>query len=227
MDEYYKKYDLAVKLINKGYLIHCTTSTFDEFNSDFIKGGSRAKEGYGFYFTDMPYKAIDYGDIFKLIKKEDFKFLNSSDNIDINLFYNEDIEYKISQLETNLDNCRNIRDYDYYNKELETLKKQQKDYDKTLFDYVKLAINNGAKTYGQLEYNILNPNINIPKLNKIYLKNGFDGYETDGIYTVFNFNKLNQLQIKNVKDIIQNILTNENKTILDIVLNEILQNKNP
>lgn len=222
MNDYYKKYDLAVKLISKGYLIHCTNETFDKFNSDFIKGGSRAKEGYGFYFTDMPYKAIEYGDVFKLIKKTDFNFLNTSDNIDINLFYNEDIDTKIVQLENYLEDCRSIREYDYYNSELEKYKNLQKEYDKSLYEYVKIAINDGAKTYGQLEYNILNPNVNITKLNKVYLKNGFDGYETDGIFTIFNFDKLNQCQVKNVENLIQELLTNESKTILNRILTEIL-----
>lgn len=222
MNDYYKKYDLAVKLVGKGYLIHCTNETFDEFNSDFIKGGSRAKEGYGFYFTNMPYKAIEYGDVFKLIKKTDFSFLNTSDNININLFYNEDIDTKIVQLENYLEDCHNIREYDYYNNELEKYKNIQKGYDKSLYNYVKIAINDGAKTYGQLEYKILNPNVNIPKLNKVYLRNGFDGYETDGIFTIFNFDKLNQCQIKNVENLIQELLTNESKTILNRILTEIL-----
>ena len=69
-----EKYDIAVKLIGNGYLIHCTNAVFNEFDKSYIQGGSRAHEGYGFYFTDMPYKAISYGEIFKIIKKDDFNF---------------------------------------------------------------------------------------------------------------------------------------------------------
>ena len=74
-----EKYDIAVKLIGNGYLIHCTNAVFNEFDKAYIKGGSRAHEGYGFYFTDLPYKAISYGEIFKIIRKDDFNFLNTLD----------------------------------------------------------------------------------------------------------------------------------------------------
>ena len=46
-----EKYDIAVKLIGNGYLIHCTNAVFNEFDKSYIQGGSRAHEGYGFYFT--------------------------------------------------------------------------------------------------------------------------------------------------------------------------------
>ena len=56
---YSDKYELCAKLIEQGYLIHCTNSEYEKFDKKYIKGGSRAKEGYGAYFTDMPYKAIE------------------------------------------------------------------------------------------------------------------------------------------------------------------------
>lgn len=36
-------------LISNGYLVHCSQADFDEFGEQYIKGGCRAKEGYGFY----------------------------------------------------------------------------------------------------------------------------------------------------------------------------------
>ena len=121
-----EKYGIAVKLIGNGYLIHCTNAVFNEFDKAYIKGGSRAHEGYGFYFTDMAYKAISYGDIFKIIKKDDFNFLNSEAPIDTSLFYkdNKYIEQQINTLEYYLDNCHNIREYDYYSNEIEKLESQ-------------------------------------------------------------------------------------------------------
>ena len=56
---YDEKYKVAVDLIDKGYLVHCTDNEFDRFDSRFIKGGSRAREGYGFYFTDGNYVQLD------------------------------------------------------------------------------------------------------------------------------------------------------------------------
>ena len=108
MLSYEDRYKLAVQLIQKGYLIHCTSAVFDSFDSSFIKGGMRAKEGYGFYFTDMPYKALDYGSLFKVIKKDDFNFLDSSDKIDISLFYDDALEVELAKIEAALDNVRNI-----------------------------------------------------------------------------------------------------------------------
>ena len=180
----------------------------------------RAKEGYGFYFTDMPYKAIDYGTNFKLIKKEDFNWLNSREQIDTKMFYNEDIEIKIASLEYQLDNVRNNREWDYINSEIDKYKNKLNSYDEELYFYIKQAIKEGAKTYGNLEYLIRNPHLNIPKLIKCYINNGFDGYYTDGIYTVFNTNKLNHLMIKNPEEIIQNYLNNEAYNRIYSIINE-------
>ncbi len=220
--EYDVKYKIASQLISDGYLLHCTDAIFDSFDEKFIKGGMRAKEGYGFYFTDMPYKAIDYGTNFKLIKKENFIWLNSSEQIDTKMFYNEDIEIKIASLEAQLDNVRNNKEWDYINSEIDKYKNKLNSYDEELYFYIKQALKEGAKTYGNLEYLIRNPHLNIPKLIKCYINNGFDGYYTDGIYTVFNTNKLNQLMIKNPEEIIQNYLNNENKIICT---NNIMKNK--
>ena len=192
MLSYAEKFKLAAQLIQKGYLIHCTNAEFDSFDPSFIKGGMRAKEGYGFYFTDMPYKSIDYGDLFKVIKKDDFNFLDSSDKIDISLFYDDTLEIEIAKIDIALDNARNIREYDYYTQLQNELKQKLDSYDEDLYYYVKMAISEGAKTYGNLEYLIKNPHITIPKLIKVYTDNGYDGYSTDGIYTVFNFDKLNK-----------------------------------
>ena len=186
-----EKYKIASELINKGYLIHCTDAVFDSFDQSFIKGGFRAKEGYGFYFTSMPYKAITYGSIFKVIKKADFHFLRSSDEIDTSMFSNQDLQDRLTHLNYALDNVRNNREFDYLTSEIESIKKLLNNYDEELYFYIMDAIHNGAKTYGNLEYLIRHPQNNIPKLISVYLSNGYDGYETDGIYTVFNFDKLN------------------------------------
>lgn len=186
-------FKLVAKLISNGYLIHCSPNDFDYFDETYIKGGFRAKEGYGFYFSNMPYKPIEYGDYIYAIKYNDFNFLNSSNPIDPDLFH-LDYMTDIQRLEILQDNIRNIREYDAISEEIQNIKNS---VDTDLIDYIKDAIRNGAKTYGQLEYLIRNPNINIPKLIKIYLNNGYDGYVTDNaIFTVFNMNKLNKLMKK-------------------------------
>lgn len=189
---YKEKYNLCVKLISDGYLVHCTNAIFDSFDEKYIQGGMRAKEGYGFYFTDMPYKAIEYGDIFKLIKKDNFNWLNSSEKIDLNLFYNENLQIEIAKLEQQLDNVHNNREWDYINTQIYKYNEMIQSFDDVLYSYIKQAIKDGAKTYGNLEYLIRNPHLTLLRLINTYIKNGFDGYYTDGIYTVFNIEKLNK-----------------------------------
>ena len=196
MMNYKDRYNVACNLIDKGYLIHSTDASFDNFDKGFIKGGSRAREGYGFYFSDMPYKCIDYGDNLIIIKKNDFNFLELSDEIDLGWFSDEDIRYNIAKLEYMLDGCRSNREYDMYSSEIEKLEDELRNYDSDLLMYVKEAIKQGARNYGQLEYYMNDPQVNVPKLIKVYLNKGYDGGHYDGIYTVFNFDKLNEKFIR-------------------------------
>lgn len=196
--DYNKKYTLAAHLIQRGYLVHCTNATFDHFDPSCIKGGNRAKEGYGVYFSDMPYKPIEYGDIFKVVKKSDFNFINSQDPITkYSYIFNNDILTDIYRLERRLDTIRNVREYDELNAEISRLRDEYKKIGgDELFRCIDMAINQyKAKTIGGLEYNLPNPDTMIPKLIQLYIQHGFDGYETDGIYTIFNFDKLNKLVI--------------------------------
>ena len=194
------RYDFAVKLINKGYLIHCSPEIIEKFDSKFIKGGNRAKEGYGFYFSDMPYKSIDYGDNFYIVKKNKFNFLNSFDKIDMDFFFKDinkksELEYEIYKTQNLLDNVRNIKEYDFYTKKIEELNNELEKFEKNQ-SFLLILQNSikkyNPKTYGQLESYIVNPDYNIPKLIQFYIENGYDGYETEGIYTIFNIDKLNQ-----------------------------------
>ena len=93
-----------------------------------------------------------------------------------------------------LEYVRNVRDYDILSQKIENIKNS---IDDQLCLYINDAIRNGAKTYGQLEYLIRNPELNIPKLIQLYINNGYDGYVTDNaIFTVFNIPKLNKLMKK-------------------------------
>lgn len=196
--EYNDKYNLAVNLIQKGYLIHCTNEQFTHFDAKHIKGGGRAKEGYGFYFSDMPYKPIGYGDNFKVIKKSDFNFLNSSTPIsDLSYIFDNRLQSEIYRLEQTRDNVRSNREWDALSNEIDELKQEYQNIGgDELFQNINTAIKMyGAKTVGNLEYKIPNPEFSIPHLVQLYVLYGYDGYVTDGIYTVFNFNKLNQCVI--------------------------------
>lgn len=190
-------YQQAVDLINQGFLIHCSPKDFKEFDERFIVGGFRGREGRGFYFSNQPYKPIEYGDYIYVIKEKDFNFLESSAKIDEDML-GLNFQVQLYKLEDMLYNCRTIRDYDEIKSEIEKLKETE---DASLTNAIEKAIRNGAKTYGNLEYMIENPRLNVMKLQNIYMKNGYDGYVTDGvIFTVFNTNKLNKYVIKVKKE---------------------------
>lgn len=175
---YEDAYNNAVRLIKAGYLVHGTRKKFDVFDSGLIQGGSRAKEGYGFYFTDMIYKCCEYGYNFKVIKKDHFNFINSHDDL-------TDYDFIVNK-------------QDGHEEIFEIITQTRKTY-----PYVK--------TIGNLEYYI--PILDIPKLINLYLDFGYDGYETDGIFTVFNIEKLNR-EVKDGNYVLNNVL-NENINEID------------
>lgn len=190
-------YQQAVDLIRQGYLVHCSPKDFKQFDDKFIVGGFRGKEGRGFYFSNQPYKPIEYGNYIYVIKKDDFNFLNSSEKIDEDML-NLNLQIEIYKLEQMLDSCRNIKEYNRIEQEIEKLKNQE---DPRLTKAIEDAMRRGAKTYGNLEYLIDNPRLNVMKLQSIYIDNGYDGYVTDGvIFTVFNTNKLNKYVMKVKKE---------------------------
>ena len=210
--DYNTRYKLAAKLISKGYLIHCTPSDFDKFDPQFIKGGGRGREGYGFYFSDMPYKPVEYGSNMKIIKKDDFNFLPLTQEIDLSWFDSSEIDIDIAKLEDQMNYVRNIREFNYLDSEIKKLKDKREELypDRDLLSYVKLGIEYGAKNYGALDQYILNPTVNLPKLTKVYMSKGYDGGYYDGIYTVWNFEKLNNRLITLSDEEINEILS-ENK----------------
>jgi hypothetical protein len=150
-------------------------------------------EGYGFYFSDMPYKSIEYGGNMKIVKKDDFNFLNSKALITLDQF-NDLFNLERCRLKEWQNNSRNNKDWDYYESEINKLDNLLESFGgKKMYKYIEMAFKMyKAENVGQLEYYIPNPAFSIPNLAKIYIYWGFDGYETDGIYTIFNFDKLNQ-----------------------------------
>lgn len=189
---YSKVYTLLQKEIQKGYIIHGTNSDFSTFNASKIQGGFRAKEGYGFYFTDTAYKAMEYGQIYKKVKKDKFNFLNGKDPIHLEMFDNPFLDeyYRVQAL---MDNSTSSREYYYYDNELNHIKSKMERFG-NIFDIVLKTIKQyNLKTIGSIEYNIEYPKENIPKLIEIYKYYGFDGYHCDNVYTIFNFDKLNDL----------------------------------
>lgn len=192
LTNYSNIYNILADEIKNGYIIHGSNEDFDIFDPSKIKGGFRAKEGYGFYFSDSPYKPMEYGNKFKKVKKEDFNFINAHDRINLEMFKNPFIaEY--DKFEALQNSCRNIREYDMCAIGMEKAKANIDKYG-DIFDIVSKTIKQHNLTQiGSIEYYIENPPHNVPKLINLYRYYGFDGYHSDNVYTIFNFEKLNML----------------------------------
>lgn len=193
---------IASELIKNGFLIHCTNNKFSgDFDASYIHGSERGREGYGFYFSDMPYKPIQYGDYWKIIPKSEFNFIELTEPIDLDFLFNynrlKEIEEKIYSIRAQLEIVRNIREWDLlYDREHELMEKKDKltDYRYSMLkDAILLCIKDyNPKNYGQLCHYIMNPRCYLPQLSKLLVEKGIDGWQYDGIYTIFNFEKLNQ-----------------------------------
>ena len=191
--QYY--YQLLAQWMRNGYIIHGTNNKFKYFDESFIsKSASRKKEGTGFYFSDMAYKPLEYGRYFKAVKKEDFNFLDGLGVIPGDFFHNKESEERLQELEYLLSNCRTVREYENISNEIKQIENETfLNTDTVLLPYVETLLQKGVTKFGALEYNI--SSLLIPRLLSFYISKGYDGYETDGIYTIFNIKKLNKLVV--------------------------------
>ena len=193
---------IANELIENGFLIHCTNNKFSgDFDASYIHGSERGREGYGFYFSDRAYKPIQYGDYWKIIPKSEFEFIELTEPIDLDFLFNynrlKEIEEKIYSIRAQLEIVRNVREWDLlYDREHELMEKKDNltDYRYSMLkDAILLCIKDyNPKNYGQLCHYIMNPRYFLPQLSKLLVEKGFDGWEYEGTYTIFNFEKLNQ-----------------------------------
>ena len=117
------RYRIIGMLAKQGYIFHGTNEKFDAFDSNKIQGGSRGREGYGAYFTNEAYKAEEYGNEFIILSTKGMNIVNSDNTFSqLNIMSPDDIRVKIEQLNYQLDNVRNRRDYDAINNEIEQYK---------------------------------------------------------------------------------------------------------
>ena len=199
-------YNVCYRLINNGYLVHGTNADFREFSPEFIRGGSRAREGYGAYFTDTAYKAEEYGTKIKAVKKDLFNFVELRASVEYGselycqLFGSDEKKKKRQEIQSKIDflidNNRVREALDLYD-ELDKLGSSIDDdygvlYGSLRRDCLEAIETFGAKNLGSLQYNIMNPQRNLPLLANALVKLGYDGGHDDNIYTIWNFEKLNK-----------------------------------
>lgn len=192
----WSSYDEITSLITKGYLIHGTTEKFSKFDQSKIKGGTRAEYGYGMYFTDATYKALEYGNEILYTKKDIYNFLDLQQSPSMDIFYNIiAIENSIYIYDQMMDNARNEKEYNYYKSEIDKLKKKLKfnDYEQIVYSDFKKNINGGLRSMEQVFKTVRN---NLPShfdkhISSFIVKCGYDGVNCGNQYVVYNFEKLN------------------------------------
>lgn len=198
-------FDICRNLISKGYLVHGTNADFEQFSPDNIRGGSRAREGYGAYFTDTAYKAEEYGQKVYAIPRQAFNFIELTESVEYGsvlykqLFGDDENKKKREELDAQIDfliSNERVREALDLMDERDKLGSTLDDDYGVLYGRLRenclLAIDYyGAKNLGSLQYNLLNPDTNLPLLAIALTQLGYDGGHYDNVYTVWNFNKLN------------------------------------
>lgn len=136
-------FSIISNYIKKGYLVHGSTTKFDKFETSNIKGGTRSEYGYGMYFSDEAYKALEYGTEIYLVKKDLFNFLDLDSEV-FNPFYEvNNTKKEIAIANEKLYNVRNNREYDYYQSIIDELE------NKYNFNHYEEEIINSFTKYSQ------------------------------------------------------------------------------
>lgn len=198
-------YDESViwKYISKGYIVHGTNQMYDAFDKAKIKGSTRGIYGFGAYFTDTPYKALEYGNEIYLTKKDLYNFLDL-DSKDINIPFGE-LEVELQKAEDGLDNARNNREYDYYESLIDEIKskinlgfREKEVY--SLFNY-QLYKGEYRTLENVLKYVLNNlPSDYAESVSSFLIKCGYDGVKCENQYVIFNFDLLNNNLLKDIVD---------------------------
>ena len=191
----FQEYDL-VPYLKKGYILHGSPLLFSQFDEGKIKGGMRSEYGYGIYFADEAYKCIEYGDYIYMTPKSLYNFWNL-DNNDISAF--SDFKMKreeLSKAEYALENCRTIKEYEYYEKLIRDLKDNflslSNNEDMILnlfFQSFEKYPNNLENAFKFVKNNI--PSNLIKLISVLLMKLGYDGVKCGNQYVIFNFPLLN------------------------------------
>lgn len=210
------RFKILNSLFERGYVFHGTNEQFDYFDSSKIKGGSRGREGYGFYFTKDAYKVEEYGNQFIILSTNGMNIVNTKDSFNrLGISTPDTIQTKIVQLESQLYDVTTNREYDMINNELNNLKTYLND---TIFKDVNYNDYKILKTYNfqplsenNTLYNALTfaytklTGDGMKSMSQIFLNMGIDGYIIDNVYVIINFDKLNK-----------NIVKNKDKLIYDV-----------
>ena len=214
------RFRVVHQLGKNGIVVHGDDKDLTFFDSSKIRGGTRARYGWGAYFADAAYKCEEYGNCFTFLDIRSFNIIDlygsaSSGNVNFadKLKEYDEINRQMQMARDKLDNARNVRDYDYWDDMVNELK-----------DKLDLVFSDDSE---YTMYHLLSeklqkePNIRYGELNKwlannfssmlgdwmvanLYRDAGVDGFKCDNEYCLFNFKKINANIIKDRDKLIAN-----------------------
>ena len=195
--QYDTNYNVIVKYIKNGYLVHGSTKIYDKFDQSKIKGGTRGEFGYGMYFTDTPYKALEYGNEIYLTKQNLYNFLDLAQTPFNPFEYIDNIKAQIINYEDKLNYVRSNREYDYYTNLIDELNMKINNYNsyesKIIEKFSEAIAISSNRTMEHIFKYVRN---NVPSsydkyISSSLLKLGYDGVKCENQYVIFNFDLLN------------------------------------
>lgn len=220
-------YKIIGILAQNGYAVHGNhTTEWDEFDKSKIK---RMKLGWGAYFTMMAYKGIEFGlgGNFMIADMKNMKLIDFDEKLTTEviqaIMWSYQVPNKIAQLDDLQSKCRNIREYEEYEKEIDNLKNSLSYTSRQIAYYAGNAINNGAKMPSDITSALISKGFHEKEISIYFLEIGFDGFcEGKAQITIFNFDKLNNAMVKD-KDKLIKQLTEEKETIVERVVSRIIK----
>ena len=202
------RYKVVNMLAKRGYVFHGSEQSFDSFDADKIKGGTRGVYGFGAYFTDESYKCEEYGTNFIILNIKPFKLLDVEEPISTlrkEIEYLQSFDSEINRLEDALYDVVNEREYVMIQKEIDRLKMESERYDKDMVRYLSYFLSKSpSMTIDNARKSILSKTIEDKSkdFSKLFLSIGYDGFVYENQYIIFNFDKLNKNIVKDKESLI-------------------------
>lgn len=205
--------DIIKTALSNGYVVHGTDAEFSEFDKDYVKGGLSANYGYGFYFTDNVTKFTEYGSDpskYKFCDISDMTFLKLSDTPNKVGFESraELTDYYQTQMfkaERYLESATSNKEYTYYSDMVDELNAKIDEL-KHGVSRADEYIDNFISKNKDLDFESINKRIassSVRDLQKeismYYAKLGYDGFIGGYEYVIFNYDKLNNKLVKDLK----------------------------
>ena len=214
------RFRVVAMLGKDGIVVHGDDKDLDFFDSSKIRGGARARYGWGAYFADAAYKCEEYGNNFTFLDIRSFNIIDLYEKASSGKVYfagklreYDEINRDLATARERLDNVRNIREYDYYDDMVNELKDKldllfSDDSEYTMYRLLDEKLKKEPDIrYGELNKwlaNNFSSMIGDWMVSNLYRDAGIDGFKCDNEYCLFNFKKINSNIIKDRDKLVAN-----------------------